>query len=326
LATALLIGIDTLLVLVVALALDAIFGEPEALWRRVPHPVVAIGGVIGWADRSLNRRSLSPVIRRLVGLGFVLALAGGSFLLGRVTEAILLPQPLGWLPLAALASMLIAQRALHDHVAAVAKALQAEGLEGGRRAVAMIVGRDTRRLDEAGVARAAIESCAENHSDGVVAPAFWFALLGLGGLVAYKAVNTADSMIGHRSERHAAFGFGAARLDDALNLLPARLSGVLLAGAAFVLREDGRAALRAMRRDAPRHRSPNAGWPEAAMAGALGLALGGPRVYVEGPVEDVWLHGEGRREATAQDIRRALRLFVTACVLQAALVVMLSFL
>ena len=321
-----LIGIDTLLVLVVALALDAIFGEPEALWRRMPHPVVAIGGVISWADRSLNRRSLSPVIRRLVGLGFIIALAGGSFLLGRVTEAILLPQSLGWLPLAALASILIAQRALHDHVAAVAKALQAEGLEGGRRAVAMIVGRDTRRLDEAGVARAAIESCAENYSDGVVAPAFWFALLGLGGLVAYKAVNTADSMIGHRSERHAAFGFGAARLDDALNLLPARLSGVLLAGAAFVLRADGRAALRAMRRDAPRHRSPNAGWPEAAMAGALGLALGGPRVYVEGPVEDVWLHGEGRREATAQDIRRALRLFVTACVLQAALVVMLSFL
>lgn len=321
-----LLGIDTPLVLIFALALDAIFGEPKALWRRIPHPVVAIGGVIGWADRSLNRRSLSPVIRRLVGLGFIMVLAGGGFLLGRVTEAILLPQPLGWLPLAALASILIAQRALHEHVAAVAKALQAEGLDEGRRAVAMIVGRDTRRLDEAGVARAAIESCAENYSDGVVAPAFWFALLGLGGLVAYKAVNTADSMVGHRSERHAAFGFGAARLDDALNLLPARLSGLLLAGAAFVLREDGRAALRAMRRDAPRHRSPNAGWPEAAMAGALGLALGGPRVYAEGAVEDVWLHGEGRREATAQDIRRALRLFVTACVLQAALVVMLSFL
>src|SRR5690554_4671448 len=199
-------------------------------------------------------------------------------------------------------SSLVAQKSLYDHVAAVARGLEQGGLEGGRKAVSLIVGRDPESLDQAGVARAAIESLSENFSDAVVAPVFWAALFGLPGLLAYKAVNTADSMIGHRTPRHAAFGWAAARLDDAVNLIPARLAGLRIAGAALLL-PGARAgnALRAMGRDAPRHRSPNAGWQEAAMGGALGLALAGPRRYGGQVVEDAWMGAGGRTDAGPAD-------------------------
>jgi adenosylcobinamide-phosphate synthase len=202
----------------------------------------------------------------------------------------------------------------------VAEALETEGLDGGRRAVSMIVGRDPQSLDEAGVARAAIESLAENFSDGVVAPAFWLALLGLPGGAAYKAANTADSMIGHKSERHLHFGRAAARFDDLINLPASRLSAALIWGAAwFVTGASPDRARDAISRDAQKHRSPNAGWPEAAMAGALGLALAGPRVYGGVTVEDGYMGEGGRREATAADIRRALALYRAADTLLIAL-------
>jgi adenosylcobinamide-phosphate synthase len=212
-----------------------------------------------------------------------------------------------------LASTLIASRSLFDHVGEVARALDQGGLEGARQAVGRIVGRNPQSLDEHGLARASIESLAENASDGVVAPAFWFAIFGLPGLVVYKAINTADSMIGHRTPRYADFGWAAARLDDLVNLPASQLAALLLI-AASVLRNDvsagadWRAAWRAVRRDAARHRSPNAGYPEAAMAGALGLSLAGPRFYAGIRVEDAFM-GDGRREAEAKDIRRALALY-----------------
>jgi adenosylcobinamide-phosphate synthase len=175
--------------------------------------------------------------------------------------------------------------------------------------VARIVGRDTAALDEAGVARAAIESLAENFSDGVVAPVFWMAVLGLPGAALYKAINTADSMIGHRTPRHEAFGFAAARLDDLVNLPASRLAALCLVAAARWQKDaSAAAAWRAVRRDASRHRSPNAGYPEAAMAGALGLSLAGPRRYGGVAVDDA-LMGDGRRDANAADIRRALALY-----------------
>ena len=221
----------------------------------------------------------------------------------------LLRLPLGILAVAAVASSLIAQRSLHRHVADVAAALERDGVAAGRAAVAHIVGRDTGALDEAGVARAAIESLAENFSDGIVAPVLWMALAGLPGAALYKAINTADSMIGHRTPRHEAFGWAAARLDDLVNLPAARLAALLLAAAAL-LSDDASAAAawRAVRRDAWRHRSPNAGYPEAAMAGALGLSLAGPRIYGGVPIEDATM-GNGRRDANAADIRRALALY-----------------
>ena len=239
------------------------------------------------------------------------ASAIGAFAFDRV-----LPDgPVGSGILILAASSLLAQRSLHHHVRAVAEALETQGLQAGRAAVAMIVGRNPDRLDEAGVARAAIESLAENFSDGVVAPAFWLIVGGLPCAMCYKATNTADSMIGHRTPRYDAFGWAAARLDDVINLPASRLSALFLIVAAAAIGASPRGALQAVWRDARGHRSPNAGWPEAAMAGALGLRLAGPRVYGETLIDDAFM-GDGRREATAADIIRALRLYRAACVAQ----------
>jgi adenosylcobinamide-phosphate synthase len=307
-------------ILLMSLAFDAAIGDPEALHRRQLHPVQLIGRVIAWADARFNLESDTPGRRRNLGAWTVAGLTLVALVLGCVVQAILLALPLGPLWLAIVMSTLIAQRSLYDHVAAVASGLETGGVGGGRLAVSRIVGRDPDALDQAGVSRAAIESLAENFSDGVVAPVFWAALLGLPGLLAYKVINTADSMIGHKTKRHLQFGWAAARLDDLVNLIPARLSGLLVCGAALLLPgADARGAWRAMRRDAARHRSPNAGWPEAAFAGALGLAIAGPRVYHGEMVEDHWMNDGGRPHAAAPDIRNALRLFIRACCVQAAL-------
>jgi len=302
-----------------ALAIEAVIGYPRLLQRAIGHPVAWIGAVIGWLDRATNRAELGRRARRrngVLAIGAVVLLVLATTALLQRALVICLPRPLALAALALLASTLIAQRSLHEHVAAVAEAMERGGLAAARRAVAHIVGRNPAYLDAAGVARAAIESLAENLSDAVVAPALWCALLGLPGIAVYKAINTADSMIGHRTARHEAFGWAAARLDDAVNLLPSRLSALWLVLAACRRRDgDAGAALRAVRRDAPRHRSPNAGWPEAAMAGALGLRLAGPRVYAETPVADAWM-GDGSAAATAADIRRALALYRRACALQ----------
>jgi adenosylcobinamide-phosphate synthase len=278
-----------------------------------------MGKAIAALDRALNDDNQSGAVRRMAGVVTVLLLVGVLVLLGYALERLLEDVIGGWLISALLASVLIAQRSLYDHVAAVRDALRDGGLEAGRKAVSMIVGRDPASLDTAGVSRAAIESCAENFSDGIVAPAFWFALLGWPGLLIYKMVNTADSMIGHRTARHEQFGWAAARLDDLLNLVPARLSAVLVALAAPIVGGSIAVSASVAWRDASVHRSPNAGWPESAMAGALGIALAGPRRYAERTVDDPFLNTDGRRDANADDIGRALRVYVTACVLQAAL-------
>jgi len=313
--------------LLLSLALDAVFGDPEALNRRQLHPVQLIGRVIAWVDARFNRESDTPGRRRNSGAWTAAGLLAGALILGHLVQTLLLALPLGWLSLAVVMSSLIAQRSLYEHVAAVASGLETGGLGGGRLAVSRIVGRDPEALDQAGVSRAAIESLAENFSDGVVAPVFWAALLGLPGLLAYKVINTADSMIGHKSPRHLHFGWAAARLDDLLNLIPARLSGLIVCAASWLLPgADPLGAWRAMRRDARHHRSPNAGWPEAAFAGALGLAIAGPRVYHGELVDDHWMNEGGRPHGAAPDIRMALRLFVRACWMQAVLLIALIWL
>ena len=307
---------DTFALLLLALLLEACFGYPAGIYARIGHPVTWIGALIGRLDRALNREGDGFALRR--GKGVFALLAVLAIVAGMSLVLTLAVAPLGLLallPLAILASTLLAQRSLHEHVAPVAAALDAEGLAGGRREVAMIVGRNPASLDEAGVARAAIESLSENFSDGVVAPAFWLGAAGLPGIALYKAINTADSMIGHKTERYLAFGWAAARLDDLVNLPASRLTALLLIAAAALDRDaDAGAGWRAVTRDARHHRSPNAGWPEAAMAGSLGLRLAGPRIYGETHVDDVWM-GDGRAEATAADIRRALRLYRRACLL-----------
>ncbi|MGZ5916109.1 MAG: adenosylcobinamide-phosphate synthase CbiB [Methyloceanibacter sp.] len=304
-----------------ALLIEVALGYPQGLFRRLTHPVVWMGALLTPLETRLNQESMPEDRRRLngmLGLGVLLLVTILLALTLRITLTHLLPRVLATSVLALVASTLIAQASLYIHVKAVANALDEGRLEGGRAAVAEIVGRDTASLDSSGVARAAIESLAENFSDGVVAPALWCAVAGMPGIAAYKAVNTADSMIGHLSPRYRAFGWAAAKLDDLLNLPASRLAALWIALAALFHRDaDAGAALVTVRRDASGHRSPNAGWPEAAMAGALGLKLAGPRSYHGTLTQDAWI-GAGRSEATIADIRRALSLYQTACALQIA--------
>ena len=307
-----------LFIVVAALAFDALIGDPDWLWRRVRHPVAWIGTLIGYIDRRFNREDLSQQRRKLAGIASTAALVALSVAVGVLVQAAVRQLPMGNLMVALIASIFLAQRSLYQHVARVRSAFAEGGLAGARKAVAMIVGRDPEQLDEAGICRAAIESCAENFSDGVVAPVFWLALLGLPGLIAYKTINTADSMIGHRSERYQSFGWAAARLDDLVNLVPARLSALLLAGAAPIAGGTITTSLRVVNRDAAKHRSPNAGWPESAMAGALGVALAGPRRYATHMVDDPFLNAEATSQLVPDDIGRALDLYAAACVIEAA--------
>ena len=315
------IAADPLLLLAAGLAVDALVGDMPALFARLPHPIVIAGRAVAFFDRKLNRDSRREEVRRVRGVITVVVLVGAAAALGWAVAALCRGSLAGAAVEILLIAVLVAQRSLFEHVAAVGRALVQGGLGGGRDAVSHIVGRDPASLDAYGVARAAIESLAENFSDGVVAPVFWYLVLGLPGLFAYKMANTLDSMIGHPTPHYRAFGWAAARFDDLANLVPARLSGALIALAAVFTR-GGRAdrALAITLRDARKHRSPNAGWPEGAMAGALGLALAGPRRYAEGMVPDPWV-GEGSARAAPADIARALVLYRHACLVQWGLIV-----
>jgi adenosylcobinamide-phosphate synthase len=307
-----------------AMLVELAVGYPQALLRGISHPVTWMGALIAALDEALNRQTADARRRRSAGIVAVAILLVMVGAIAFVIEREVLRLPFGLVIVAVVASSLIAQRSLYQHVADVAIALEKDGVAAGRAAVAHIVGRDTAGLDEAGVARAAIESLAENFSDGVVAPVFWMAVLGLPGAALYKAINTADSMIGHRTPRYEAFGLAAARLDDLVNLPASRLTALCLVAAARLQKDaSAAAAWRAVRRDASRHRSPNAGYPEAAMAGALGLSLAGPRVYGGVTVDDA-LMGDGRRDASAADIRRALALYRRADALLLALLASVS--
>lgn len=318
-------GVSPPVILFLALALDAVFGEFGPVFRVLPHPVAMIGGLAGWFDRRLNRERRSQAARFVRGTVvtlFLVALAAGvGWALHRLANSVMH----GWAIEVLAASLLIAQRSLFDHVRAVARGLEKDGLAGGRAAVSRIVGRDPEDLDRHGVARAGIESLAESFCDGVVAPVFWYLLLGLPGLAAYKAVNTLDSMIGYRSARHAAFGRTAARLDDVMNYIPARLAAVLIV-VASVFAPGGRpgASFRVMARDGGKHRSPNAGWPEAAMAGALGVALAGPRSYGGKITDEPWVGGEFPARIGVLHIRRALYVFVVACLIEAVIIALIA--
>ena len=289
--------------------IERLTGYPDWLFKRIGHPVTWIGSLIALLDKKWNRESASFSQRKAAGIVALSVFLVLTVLVAWLVQSVLLLLPLGLLLVAVLGASLPAQKSLEQHVEAVAIALEREGIDGGRKAVSMIVGRDPQALDEAAICRAAIESLAENFSDGIVAPSLWLGLLGLPGGAGYKAINTADSMIGHRSPRHEAFGWASARLDDLVNLPASRLSGGLFVVAAFFVKgASPKGAIAAIRRDARHHRSPNAGWPEAALAGALGFALAGPRSY-GGQMIDARFMGEGGRATlVAGDIRTALRL------------------
>jgi adenosylcobinamide-phosphate synthase len=289
-----------------ALVLEALVGYPAWLQRWLPHPVVAVGAALDGLERRWNRPTRSAGARKALGVAAVAVLAGTAIAVGGGLDRVLKAQAWGFPVWVAIATVGLAQKSLHQHVTAVERPLAASDLASARSAVRRIVGRDVERLDASGVSAAAIESLAESFSDGIVAPAFWLLAGGLAGLFAYKVVNTADSMIGHLEPRYRAFGWAAARTDDLMNLIPARLAGALIALA-------GVGGWRVMVRDAPRHASPNAGWPEAAMAGALRLQLGGPAAY-DGEILERPRFGAGRA-AGPGDVRRSLSIYRRACVL-----------
>ena len=306
--------------MVVAMAVDALLGWPSWLFARIGHPVTWLGRLIGAIDATWNRGSDPPALRRAAGIAGALLVIAFSVAIGWLLQSLLPSGPIQIVLVGVLAWPLVAVRSLHDHVAAVAAPLLVGDVAAAREAVSRIVGRDPAALDEAGIARAAIESLAENASDGIVAPVFWGALFGLPGILGYKAINTLDSMIGHRNERHEAFGWAAARIDDVANFIPARLTGFL-----FVLLAPHRSeALACMTRDARRHRSPNAGWPEAAMAGGLGVRLSGPRIYHGSVMNEPWLN-EGARDPRATDIGEALTVYRRAMLLLAGTLAILAF-
>jgi adenosylcobinamide-phosphate synthase len=287
-----------------ALLIERVVGYPAWLYRAIGHPVTWIGAFIAWLDARLNHGQQ----RKLKGVALLLLLLLTVLALGLLVIAVTRRVPFGWVPEALLASTLLAQKELGRAVKAVADGLNVS-LETGRRAVSHIVGRDPDVLDEAGVARAAVESLAESTSDGVVAPLFWLLVGGLPGILVYKAANTADSMIGHKNETYGEFGWASARFDDLLNWIPARLTALLVAGAAFLVRRaDPEHAWSTTLRDAKKHDSPNAGWPEAAFAGALGFRLGGTRTY-DGEPHDLPTFGDGLAELTALDVLKALELY-----------------
>lgn len=307
---------SVLATLALALLIDRVVGDPPMLWSRLPHPVVVFGKAIAFCDRNFNRADAPDAIRRRNGVIAIVALLCLSLFVGGVLLGIFAAfGPLGFVLEVLVVAVLLAQKSLADHVGAVAVGLRADGLEGGRRAVSLIVGRDPATLDAPAICRAAIESLAENFADGVVAPAFWYAILGLPGILAYKMLNTADSMIGHKNEKYRDFGWASARLDDLANWPAARLSAFVIAIAALFSQGIGtaRRSLSVALRDAGLHRSPNSGWPEAAMAGALDIQLTGPRIYGGQRVSEPMINGAGRAVATAVDIEDGVRVFYAAC-------------
>lgn len=301
----------TLLILIFALLADWKFGEPEILWSRLPHPVVMFGKAIKTCEKAFNIDSDPDGERYKKGALVISSLIILNILIGISLHWLFsFLGILGWALECIVVFTLLAQRSLIAHVGAVAEGLRKDGVEGGRKAVSMIVGRNPNALDSSAVSRAAIESLAENFSDGVVAPAFWYAVFGLPGLFAYKMINTADSMIGYHNERYEYFGKVAAQIDDFANWVPARISAFLIAAAAWVIKglPAGKLSLTTAFRDSGLHRSPNAGWPESAMAGAAGLALGGPRLYPQETVQQAYLNASGKRDLGPDDIEGAINI------------------
>ena len=306
---------NNLLVLILAIIVDAVAGDPRWLYSRIPHPIVVIGHQIELLDRFLNQTHYSPVTRKLLGVISILIIVSSAWLVGWLISWSCNQVSFGVVLQALIVSIFLAQNSLYQHVASVAKACKADDLIDARSQISHIVGRDPNSLDQRAIGRAAIESLSENFSDGVVAPIFWYVVGGLPALIAYKALNTSDSMIGYLTDKYADFGWCAARFDDAANFIPARLSAFIITIAAFIIPSaTGNRAFTTAIRDAKNHKSKNAGWPEAAMAGALGIKIAGPRNYDGILVEDAWM-GDGIANVDASHIFMALRIYCVACIL-----------
>lgn len=303
---------DPAAILLFVFLADAVMGDPAALYKRIPHPVVVIGNFISWFETRLNSEGKSNGSRFVLGAVTSLATLAVFCCLALLIEIFAKAIPMGWVIIILLSSSLVAYKGLFQAVNAVKNGLHVS-LEEGRAAVSHIVGRDPETLDKAGIARAGVESLAENFLDGTVAPLFWFLILGFPGLVLYKSINTLDSMIGHRNDRFEYFGKFAARLDDVVNYIPARITGLLIViSAVIVPKASAGNALRCMISDASKHNSVNAGWPEAAMAGAINMSLAGPRQYGGVMNDSPWMNERGRKDVGADDMQKALSIYLAA--------------
>ncbi len=300
--------------LFLALIIDAIIGDPDWLWRKLPHPVVWIGNVIFWLDERFNKSTDSRKERRRKGLLVLIFLVFLGTLSGLALQFLINSLFIPWFFEALVVAIFLSSRSLYDHVVLVARKLDDYNLGPARNAVALIVGRDPKTLDRSGISRAAIESLAENYSDGVIAPALWYLIAGLPGLIVYKMVNTADSMIGHKTSRYHDFGRTSALFDDLINVPASRITAMLcILGVAI---HHGTLAAKnaysSIRRDAAKHRSPNAGWPEAAIAGGLGIALSGPRTYGGKRGDEAWINESGRQQLGPADISSSLTIYISS--------------
>lgn len=293
------------------LLIDMLVGDPGF----ITHPVIIMGRLISWLDSKLRRPGDSPGRQLVLGLALWCVVVGTSFGVTCVLlkAAAMLSPSIALLLNLWLVSTTIAAKGLADAGQKVARRLRAGDIEGARRAVGEIVGRDTDRMPPEEIIRAAVESIAENTVDGVISPLFYAAVGGAPLAMAYRAINTMDSMLGYKDKDFLYFGRAAARLDDAANFVPARLAGLLMSFAALLLGFDWRAAFRVWRRDAARHPSPNAGIPESVVAGALGLRLGGLNYYDGYPRLRATM-GDISRQFDVEDISRSSRIMLVASV------------
>ena len=303
---------EHIFIILIALAIDGIWGDNHFFWKKINHPIKYFGKFIDWLDNEFNREEFSSNAKILNGAAVVVAMTFLAYLIGLFLEKLFLIFPFSIIFEAIFVSVFIAARSLFDHVKAVNSSLIQEGLVGGRSKLSLIVGRDVSNLDFGGILRAAIESLAENFSDGVVAPILWYLIFGIPGLLIYKLINTADSMIGHKNSKYIDFGMFTARFDDLLNYVPARFSSVLIIIASFILREDFKSSIKITKEDHNKHSSPNSGWPESAMSGALGVSLGGLRIYEQEEVDEGIMNVSGERDIDDNHLTRSLWIYTTA--------------
>ena len=316
---------DNIPIVLLALAMDAIIGDPNWLYRKIPHPISVIGCMMNQLDLFLNRPQVKNPTKKILGVLFIIIALSVAGIIGWGMQTGLKLMEFGQLLEAILVSIFLAQNSLYRHVRNVAQALVSDGLDAARLSVSHIVGRDPATLDDSGVCRASIESLSENFSDGVIAPVFWYLIAGIPGILMYKTLNTADSMVGHLSPKYRYFGWASARLDDVANFIPARLTALLIFLTALIIPSTkGFKSLRSCLTYANRHRSTNAGWPEAAMAGALDIRIAGPRVYNGIVVNDPWM-GDGNPNLGTNDINRALKLYFSSNIINALILVLLLF-
>ena len=316
---------DNIPIVLLALAMDAIIGDPNWLYRKIPHPIAAIGCMMNQLDLFLNRPQVKNPTKKILGVLFIIIALSVAGIIGWGMQTGLKLMEFGQLLEAILVSIFLAQNSLYKHVRNVAQALVSDGLDAARLSVSHIVGRDPATLDDSGVCRASIESLSENFSDGVIAPVFWYLIAGIPGILMYKTLNTADSMVGHLSPKYRYFGWASAKLDDVANFIPARLTALLIFLTALIIPSTkGFKSLRSCLTYANRHRSTNAGWPEAAMAGALDIRIAGPRVYNGIVINDPWM-GDGNPNLRTNDINRALKLYFSSNIINALILVLLLF-